>query len=134
MPFLRYRAKYYHEQNDKIQLGFFWAADYLQKHGNLEKEDRKKLEELIHFFDHKLPIPEYYQDEKNRQLSKSATSWFKDSAKEFIKRMNELARILEHYNVDVERINVKELPGKKIYEDDYQVTIIPFRESRKSVS
>jgi len=113
VPFLRYRAKYYHEQNDKIQLGFFWAADYLQKHGNLEKEDRKELEELI---------------------PKSATSWFKDSAKEFIKRMNELARILEHYNVDVERINVKELPGKKIYEDDYQVTIIPFRESRKSVS
>jgi len=133
MSFLRYRAKYYHEENDKIQFGFFWAADYLKKHGNLEVPDRERLEKLIVYFDNELPIPEYYQDEKNRQIAKSATSWFKDNAKDFIASMNELALILEKYNVSVERIHEKKLPGKKIYEDEYQVTVLPFRDVKKKV-
>jgi len=133
MSFLRYRAKYYHEQNDKIQFGFFWAADYLKKQGTLAVPDRERLETLIAFFDNELPIPEYYQDEKNRQIAKSATSWYKDSAKNFIRSMNELAKILERYNVEVERIHEKVLPGKTIYEDEFQVTIMPFRDAKKKV-
>lgn len=133
MPFLRYRAKYYHEENQRIQFGFFWAADYLKKSALLHPDDQATIERLIHFFDHKLPIPEYYQDEKNRQQAKSATSWFKDSATEFIKAMNELAAILERYHVDVERIHRKKVPGKKIYEDDFQITVLPFRDVKGEV-
>lgn len=126
--YLRYLAKYYNEKTEKEGLGFFWAADYLQKHSPNVVREHKELDELIYWFDHKLPIPDYYQDEKNRQLAKSATSWFKDSAHECISRMNKLAKILEANHVQVERIHAKKLHGKKIYEDEFQVTLLPYRD------
>lgn len=132
--YLRYRAKYFNEVTQEVGLGFFWAADYLSKYATLTVDDRKRLKELIHFFDRKLPIPEYYQDKKNRQKSKSATSWFKDSAQQFIIPMNELAAILEKYHVTVERISTKKIPGKTIYEDEFQITVMPFRDVKKQVS
>ena len=131
--YLRYLAKYYNENTKKQKLGFFWAADYLQNNANLKVADRQKLEKLIHWFDNQLPIPNYYQNKKNRQESKSATTWFKDTSDKYIKPMNELAEILELNNVDVQRISSKKLLGKKIYEDDYQVTIIPYRDIAKKI-
>ncbi|PCH66443.1 MAG: hypothetical protein COC01_07995 [Bacteroidetes bacterium] len=131
--YLRYLAKYYNETTQKQETGFFWSADYLKNHGNLQVTDRQKLEELIQWFDKNLPIPNYYQSKKNHQESKSAATWFKDSSDKYIKRMNELAELLEVYNVDVQRISCKRLLGKKIFEDDYQITIIPYRDIAKKV-
>ena len=131
--YLRFLAKYYHVENKQIQYGFFWAADYLVKHAPLSVEHRKHLEATVYWFDHNLPIPEYYQDEKNRQAAKSATSWYKETAKECVQRMNSMIPILEAHHVDVSRLTSKKLMGKVIYEDDFQVTIIPFREVAKKV-
>ena len=75
----------------------------LKNYGTLNLEDRQKLEELIHWFDHNLPIPEYYQKKKNRQDAKSATSWFKDTSNNFISRMNELSEILKIVNSLIEK-------------------------------
>ncbi len=132
--YLRYLAQYYNEEKEQEELGFFSAAEYLKKHAVLSKEDQTQIEKLIHWFDHELPIPDYYQDKRNRQKAKSATSWFKDSAEVYIDNMNQLARILEDHHVIVERIYSKKLPGKKIYEDDYQVTILPYRDLGKRVT
>ncbi len=131
---LRYLAKFYNKENEKIEYGFFAAADYLKKFCDLEINDREQLEKLIHWFDHTLPIPDYYQDKKNRQKSKSATSWYKDSALEFINPMNDLTLILEKYNVEVERINAKKVLGKKLYEDDFQITVLPFKDAKKNIT
>ena len=131
--YLRYLAKYYHVENERTQFGFFWAADYLIKHGTLSVEDRNKLETTIKWFDDNLPIPEYYQDKKNRQIAKSATSWFKDSATEFIRLMNELTPILERHFVTVTRLSSRKLLGKIIFEDKFQITILPHREVAKKV-
>ena len=131
--YLRYLAKYYNATTNKEGLGFFWAAEYLKNEVDLSVADRKELEAQIHFFDYNLPIPEYYQDQKNRQTAKSATSWFKDNAEDYITRMNTMAAILESYQVEVQRISSKKLPGKVIYEDDFQVTIMPHRELANKV-
>lgn len=133
LMYLRYRAKYFNEAKQTVELGFFKAAVYLSEHAPLTTEDRKQLDQFIHFFDHQLPIPDYYQSKKNRQAAKSATSWFKDSAQTFIRPMNELANLLEQYQIEVERISAKKTPGKIIYEDDYQITVIPFRDVKKHV-
>lgn len=132
--YLRYLANFYNEELKKEEVGFFSAAEYLKNHGTLEVEDREALEKLIHWFDHELPIPDYYQDEKNRQAAKSATSWYKDTAKVYIKNMNVLTRILETYNVEVQRISSQKVLGKQIYEDEFQVTVIPFRDVKKKVT
>jgi len=131
--YLRYLASFYNEELQKEQVGFFNAAEYLKNHGVLVVEERESLEKLIHWFDHELPIPDYYQSEKNRQAAKSATSWFKDTAEVYIKNMNVLAKILENYHVKVERISSQKVLGKQIYEDESQVTVIPFRDVKKKV-
>jgi len=131
--YFRFLAQFYNIVDEKEEVGFFRAAEYLQDSVDLTIEDRALLDKLIHWFDHELPIPDYYQDERNRQSAKSATSWFKDTAVDFIKGMNQLAKILTTYGVHVDRIHEKKLMGKVIYEDDYQVTILPFREKRKRV-
>ncbi|MFT4680694.1 MAG: 7-cyano-7-deazaguanine synthase in queuosine biosynthesis [Granulosicoccus sp.] len=64
----------------------------------------------------------------------SAISWYKDSAVEFINQMNHLAEILTRYNVEIERIIDRKLHGKVIYEDEFQVTIVPFRDVSKPVN
>jgi hypothetical protein len=131
--YLRYRAKYYNEIKEKLEFGFFWSADYVKNHGTLDIDDREKLEELIRWFDKHLPIPDYYQKKKNRQEAKSATSWFKDTSLDFIVKMNELSEILKTYNVEVERISSKKILGKKIFEDEFQITVIPYREVAKKI-
>ena len=131
--YLRYLANFYNETIEKEAVGFFNAADYLQKQGVLLAEDQEKLDKLVYWFDNELPIPQYYQAEKNRQAAKSATSWFKDSATIYIHKMNELATILTAYQVQVKRINSRKIMGKIIYEDDFQITVIPFRDLRKKV-
>lgn len=131
--YLRFRAKYFNGVTGTTGYGFFWAADHLKNHGDLSISDRKELESLTKWFDNKLPIPEYYQDERNRQDAKSATSWFKDSAKLYIENMFKLKQVLDSYNVETETINRKKLPGKKIYEDEFQITVIPFRDEKKRV-
>ena len=131
--YLRYRASFYNEQTGKTELGFLKAADYLVEHATMSIQDKSEVERLIKWFDIMLPIPEYYQEKKNRQLAKSATSWFKDSACEFINGMNDLSKILESNHIAVERISCKKVAGKKIYEDDFQITVLPFKDSVKKV-
>lgn len=48
--------------------------------------------------------------------------------------MNHLAEILTRYNVEIERIIDRKLHGKVIYEDEFQVTIVPFRDVSKPVN
>lgn len=131
--YLRYRAKYYNNETEKTEFGFFLAADYLKYHCIINSEDKNKLEYLIKWFNNNLPIPYYYNKEKNRQSSKAATSWFKETSGEFITQMNVLSNILEKNNIEVQRISSKKILGKIIYEDDYQVTIIPFRDVTKNI-
>jgi len=131
--YLRYRAQFYNTETEQNEFGFFAAAEYLKKHVDLGIEERDELEKLIDWFDNTLPIPDYYQDEKNRQSAKAATSWFKDTATNFIKGMNAIAAILEFHHISVERIHEKKLMGKVIYEDEFQLTILPYRDVAKGV-
>lgn len=131
--YLRYRAQFFNAKTQQNEFGFFAAAEYLKLHADLAIEERTELEKLIDWFDNTLPIPDYYQDERNRQSAKAATSWFKDTAKKFIKGMNKLAAILEQNHISVERIHEKKLMGKVIYEDEFQLTILPYRDVAKGV-
>ena len=59
-------------------------------------------------------------------------SWFKDSSKEHINRIHELIEILERYDIVVERITSKN-PGYIVYDDEFQISAIPFKTDRNKV-
>ena len=76
--------------------------------------------------EHKLTL-----DEDELKL-KELYLWFKDSAKEHILKIHDSILILEKYNLIVERVTSKN-PGTIVYEDEFQISVIPFRSYRKRV-
>ena len=57
-----------------------------------------------------------------------AISWLRDSATCHIRKMRELAALLESYELQVEMLTTSR-PGFVVYEDDYQVVAEPFRDT-----
>lgn len=54
--------------------------------------------------------------------------WLRDSAKEHMAYMRELAAILEDHDIAVDVIQT-ERPGFVVYEDRYQIAAEPFKDS-----
>jgi hypothetical protein len=103
--------------------GLFVAADELLESGDLSLVERELLREVIIWFNKNLPSP-------RRMAASRAIFWFKSSADECIKRMWELAHVLEHhgYLVEVEKCRVL---GNIIYEDTFQAAAYPSERDRK---
>jgi hypothetical protein len=56
-----------------------------------------------------------------------AISWFKPGAREHISKMRELAALLQAHGLAVQQVHTTR-PGYVVYEDEFQVTAIPFAE------
>lgn len=131
--YLRFLVAYFNENKKVSETGFFRAADYVRDYLPITKDDRMILKDLVKWFDNNMPIPTFYQDPTKRNENKKTFFWFKDTANEFIYRMNTLAIVLEKYGVEVRRIHSKKLPGKIIYEDECQIVIKPFKDSNLKI-
>ena len=65
---------------------------------------------------------------KKHDKQRKAISWFKESAKEHIQNIREIAVILENHGISVSMITT-DRPGYIVYEDEYQITAEPFVET-----
>jgi hypothetical protein len=72
-----------------------------------------------------LKRPDRFAWSSRPNAPRRAISWLKMSANEHVARMRELAILLKHKDVDVEEIRTNK-PGYVVYEDEFQVTAIPF--------
>ena len=84
------------------------------------------------WFDAYLPKPDKLSNAGNKKPAAISLSWFKDTAKVDIKKIFELKEILNKYEIFVETLNSKN-PGYIIYEDEFQVSAIPFKSDRNRV-
>jgi hypothetical protein len=115
------------------ETGIFMSLKFLRDDYRLTTdEDVYKLKVLTGWFNDFLDKPAKFSNAKNKNPESISLSWFKDSAKEHIQKMQELIEILERYDFVVDRLNTKN-PGYIIYEDDYQVSAIPFKSDRNKV-
>jgi len=130
--YLRFTTQFINPYGE-LETGIFMALKYLRDDHSLTKDDdEKKLKELSKWFDRNLEKPTRLSKGTSKLNADISLSWFKDSAKLHIKKMQEFIEIAERYDIIVERIASKN-PGYIVLEDEYQVSAVPFRTNRKSV-
>lgn len=120
--YLRFHGNY-SSPKTKQPYGIFVVIYHLYRDRKLSESDSKLYLDTKEWFEQNLPNPPYYNDNN----SVNAVTWFKDvdKAKDMIIRLEALLKIAEIYKVDIIKSVSKELPGVLIYEDEYQVGIVP---------
>ncbi len=114
-----------HDKISQKPQGFFQAVYTLRDEGRLTLEELKRADQVFRWFDKNLPTPKRFSRSRKRSAYAKAISWFKPSAHEMIKRMQDLADILYTHDVPVEILKTTRL-GYIVYEDEYQIVAEPF--------
>ena len=129
--YIRFIVKYFNQQTGREDTGIFRAADYVRDFTEIGAAEKKKLQNLIEWFDQHLPVPEFYDDPTKRSAEQHTYFWFKTSAAEFLAAMNALTAILEANGVKVEKLCAETIPGELVFEDECQIAVIPLADVLK---
>ena len=130
--YLRFTTQFINSY-DELETGIFMALKFLRDdYSATQDEDKKKLKQLSVWFDKNLDKPTRFSNALNKSQANVSLSWFKDSAKEHIQKIHELVVILEKYDFVVERVASKN-PGYVVFEDEFQISAIPFKADRNKV-
>jgi hypothetical protein len=130
--YLRFTTQFINPYGE-LETGIFMALKYLRDdHSLTTDEDINKLKELSGWFNKNLEKPTRFSKGTSKFNADVSLSWFKDSAKEHIKKIQDLVEIAEQYDIIIDRIASKN-PGYIVFEDEYQVSAVPFKTDRKSV-
>ena len=106
------------DEHHWLLTGIITEARLLRDRGSLAPHEAEQLEAIYEWFNGNLPCPPF----SSAGWSREAVTWFKDSAKESIKRMRQLSVLLESHGLLVRTLRSKN-PGKVLYEDDHQVVV-----------
>jgi hypothetical protein len=129
--FIRFITEFRNEF-DEIKTGIFPAAAYLCRSHIVYDYDKKHLIEIRDWFDVKLEAPDRFSKSKRKNAAKVSLSWFKSSALAHLKKMYEMAGIIEKYDIFITVIKI-ENPGYIIYEDEFQVSTLPHKKDKNLV-
>ena len=117
---------------DEECTGVFQAACYLRHSDIMYHYDKEHLDEVWAWFSRNLRAPHRFNRSRRRNARNISLSWFKCTAGEHLQMMYEMIAILEKYDITVWRVKAHR-PGYIIYEDEYQVSGIPYREHKNAV-
>jgi hypothetical protein len=127
--FLRFVVDERHRESHQ-ELGLFYASGKLRDSGSLSKAEADLLQEIRVWFNANLNKPTRFTSAKPPYYRKrqNGISWFKDSAREHVGKMRDMAALLEHHGIAVSMIKTTR-PGYIVYEDEFQVVAVPFADS-----
>jgi len=117
-----------HDEDSGRRQGLFQAMAELRKNRDFPEHDAQIYNEIYDWFRHNLSTPNTFTRSARPHAKNVAISWFKDTASEHISKMRAAAQILQAHGVIVEVLYV-ERPGYIVYEDEFQVTAEPFKET-----
>ncbi|MDB5136809.1 MAG: hypothetical protein JWP37_3412 [Mucilaginibacter sp.] len=130
--YLRFTTQFINAYGE-LETGIFMALKYLRDVHSLTKDkDINQLKELSGWFNRNLEKPTRFSKGTSKLNTNVSLSWFKDSAKEHIKKIQDLIDIAEQYDIIIDRIASKN-PGYIVFEDEYQISAVPFKTDRKRV-
>ena len=129
--FIRFTTQFINEKNEN-ETGVFMATGFLIRSEQMYKHDEKWLKEIREWFNKNLEKPSRFSTSQKKYASKVSLSWYKNSAIEHIKRMYDMKEVLEKYDLVVTVLKRKN-PGVIVFEDEFQVSTIPFKPDRKKV-
>jgi hypothetical protein len=106
-----------------VEVGIFVAVDHLRRADRLTEDEEELYFDIHDWFEVHLPNPPFYEDGNTT----GAVTWFKTSrTEEMRKRLEPLCRMLDTYGVSWVAAESPD-PGKIIYEDQFQVGVIPYQ-------
>ncbi len=111
-------------------LGIFHAAEHLRDRGRLQPWEADALQEFRDWFGDNLKSPTRFTTAKPPYYRKQpkAIAWFKDTAKEHIRRIRQMVEILERYGMIVHTYRADRV-GYVVYEDEFQIVAEPFSDT-----
>lgn len=112
-----------------VEVGIFVAVDHLRRAGVLSEAEEAQYFDIDDWFNAQLPNPTFYADGN----SVGAVTWFKSPVPlEMSERIATLISILNAHGVEHDVISADD-PGEQIYEDDFQIGIIPCERDEPTV-
>jgi hypothetical protein len=105
--------------------GIFTALYQLKNQGELGDHEISWFRELEAWFNEHLARPQRLALSARPNTPERAITWLKLSATDHVKRMRELASLLEHKDIPCQELRT-DRPGYIVYEDEHQVAAVPF--------
>ena len=107
--------------------GLFQVAYEALEEADLEPAERDWIEEVLVWFENHVTAPPLFIYKLPRRTYDSglAIFWWRDTAREPIRRMRELAAALREQGI-ASRVLRTSRPGHVIYEDRHQVAAVPY--------
>ena len=99
-----------HDEDSQEAQGLFQALCDLRDDGHLSREERIAADRIFGWFGKNLPEPKRFSRSSKRSAKAVAISWFKPTAHECIKHMQELAGILYAHGISTKVIKTRR-PG-----------------------
>lgn len=120
--FVRYHGDY-SSPKTKQPYGIFVVIYHLHRDGKLSESDSKIYLETKDWFEGNLPNPPFYEQNNN---AIRAVTWFKENniTKDMLIHMNSFLTIADKYGKQIIRSQSYEVPGKIVYEDEYQIAVM----------
>lgn len=118
--FVRLQARYRGRLG--VEVGVFVAVDHLRRADRLSESEEELYFDIDDWFNVNLPNPPFYEDGN----SIGAVTWFKKATSDaMLDRLAPLCEILTKYGVAWTAAESFD-PGTIIYEDDFQVGVVPY--------
>ena len=98
----------------------------LSRDQELEHYQRQKIQELLSYFEKKLPVPNKFSASKSKaayRKNNHGISWLKTDAVEMVSKFWELKIILEDYGHLI-KVTKSDFVGRIVYKDSYQVVAV----------
>jgi hypothetical protein len=125
--FIRYVVSSRHEDSHRL-MGVFHAADRAHDQDLFAEDELRHFEGLRRWFATHLPVPDRFSRSRRPHAHGNAVCWLKADAAEYADKMRALAAILEGHGFVTQMLRTQR-PGYVVYEDDYQVAAVPFRDT-----
>lgn len=108
------------DENAFWLTGVITSARILLDDGELDRFEANHLKDTFEWFNRHLPCPPFEKKIRTGEWTRDAVSWFRDDAREPLRRIWDIVAILEEHGVLV-RLVTTVRPGKIVYSDEFQV-------------
>jgi hypothetical protein len=125
--FVRFVVQFRDEDSRRL-AGIFGAAYSLRDRRQLDEEEQGALENLLQWFKSHLPVPERFSRSKRNRARPEAICWLKEGKGQHFDKLRDLATLLERHGISTRSLRT-DRPGYVVYEDQYQVAAVPFRDT-----
>ena len=109
------------EADDHRDLnGVFTEARFLRDKDLLTDYEKDTLQKVYDWFNNRLPVPPY----SSSNWTRDTAAWFKEQA-DVIEQIWHIIALLKEHNRPIRMLKSK-MPGKILYEDDYQIVVAEY--------